>query len=440
MPGAADPTVVVARVREVLGDTVRRVLTAGSGSYPEFPIADAADPGLFGPDSITWRVHGHRSMLVGGLRALLVQALHPLAMAGVAEHSSYRTDPLGRLARTGRFVATTTYGTTDAAERAIAGVQAVHGRVRGVALDGRRYDASDPALLSWVHNVEVESFLTAYRTYGPGTSEAEAVLPPPAPLASTLLRHAARTPLAPRTPTPFKKVRRDASLLITALTLVGCESKSPPATAPKVKNVESEQATTPATVTPPTKTATENVTLDIKSWDETLELVAQHKGKVVVLDVWSTSCEPCMAEFPHLVELHKQHGEKLKIRWDYAFYQMILETNYLKFVNGAGKGDVNPKQNNFAGIGTTGGGVPGDSFPDVSTGVLAQMQHLVAYSGEHVANPAAKRTREKQDEIIAKSKALGRPVTFKDLTRRWAADGRYASSISFVAGRFTSRY
>jgi uncharacterized protein (DUF2236 family) len=165
---------VVARVRAVLGDTVRRVLTAGSGSYPEFPIADAADPGLFGPDSITWRVHGHRSMLVGGLRALLVQALHPLAMAGVAEHSNYRSDPLGRLARTGRYVATTTYGTTAAAERSIADVRAVHGRVHGIADDGRAYDARDPALLSWVHNVEVESFLVAYRTYGGGLEDAEA--------------------------------------------------------------------------------------------------------------------------------------------------------------------------------------------------------------------------------------------------------------------------
>ncbi|MFM7060338.1 MAG: oxygenase MpaB family protein [Actinomycetes bacterium] len=172
--GASGPGTVVARVRGVLGDAVRRLLTAGNGEYPEFPIADAEDPGLFGPDSVTWRVHSGRSMLVGGLRALLVQSLHPLAMAGVAEHSSYRTDPLGRLARTGRYVATTTYGTTPAAERSIAAVHAVHGRVHGVADDGRPYDARDPALLSWVHNVEVESFLVAYRTYGGGLSDDEA--------------------------------------------------------------------------------------------------------------------------------------------------------------------------------------------------------------------------------------------------------------------------
>ena len=171
---AAGPAAAIERLRDAVGDIVRRVLTAGSGQYPEFPVADADDPGLFGPDSITWRVHGHRSMLVGGLRALLVQSLHPLAMAGVAEHSNYRTDPLGRLARTGRYVATTTYGTTAAAERSIAAVRAVHGRVHGVADDGRVYDARDPALLSWVHNVEVESFLVAYRTYGGGLSDADA--------------------------------------------------------------------------------------------------------------------------------------------------------------------------------------------------------------------------------------------------------------------------
>ena len=145
-------------------------------------------------------------------------------------------------------------------------------------------------------------------------------------------------------------------------------------------------------------------------------------------------------QFRDIAKYYKEHGDRLRIRWDYAFYQMILETNYLKFVNGSGQGDVNPRQNNFAGIGTTGGGVPGDSFPDVSTGVLGQMQHLIAYSGEHVDNPVARRTREKQDEIIQKSKALGRSPTFKDLTRRWAADGRYASSMEFVAGRFRSSY
>jgi hypothetical protein len=141
--------------------------------------------------------------------------------------------------------------------------------------------------------------------------------------------------------------------------------------------------------------------------------------------------------FRDIARYYKQHGEALRVRWDYAFFQMLLETNYLSFRTGSGRwGDVDPRQNNFAGIGTTGGGVPGDSFPDVSTGVLAQMQHLVAYSGERVENPLAPRTREKQDDIIAQSRALGRPVRFDDLTRRWAADRNYAKSIEWVAERY----
>jgi Mannosyl-glycoprotein endo-beta-N-acetylglucosaminidase len=142
-------------------------------------------------------------------------------------------------------------------------------------------------------------------------------------------------------------------------------------------------------------------------------------------------------KFQGIATEYKRHGDTLKIRWDFAFYQMLLETNYLKFRRGDGNpGDVKPRQNNFAGIGATGGGVPGDSYPDVSTGVLAQMQHLVAYSGERVDNPVAPRTREVQDGIISQSKRLGRPVRFGDLTRRWAADSQYARSIVSVADRF----
>ena len=141
--------------------------------------------------------------------------------------------------------------------------------------------------------------------------------------------------------------------------------------------------------------------------------------------------------FRDIARYYKQHGEALRVRWDYAFFQMLLETNYLSYKTGNGRwGDVDPKQNNFAGIGTTGGGVPGDSFPDVSTGVLAQMQHLIAYSGERVRSPLAPRTREKQDDIIEQSLALGRPVRFDDLTNRWAADRNYATSIEWVAERY----
>lgn len=132
------------------------------------------DAGLFGPDSVTWRVHSHLSVLVGGIRALLVQTLHPLAMAGVAQHSQYRTDPLGRLGRTATFVATTTYGTTADADHAIAAVRGIHDRVCGVASDGRAYAANDPELLAWVHHVEVQSFLLAYQRIGPGLRSDEA--------------------------------------------------------------------------------------------------------------------------------------------------------------------------------------------------------------------------------------------------------------------------
>lgn len=133
------------------------------------------DPGLFGPDSVTWRVHAHPSMLVGGLRALLIQALHPLAMAGVHEHSDYRSDQWGRFRRTTEYVVTTTFGDTAAAEAAGALVRRVHEHVRGVdPVTGVPYSADDPALLEWVHNVEVHSFLTAYRRYGGRLTDADA--------------------------------------------------------------------------------------------------------------------------------------------------------------------------------------------------------------------------------------------------------------------------
>ena len=142
-----------------------------------------------------------------------------------------------------------------------------------------------------------------------------------------------------------------------------------------------------------------------------------------------------------IAQHYKTHGEALRIRWDYAFYQMVLETNYLMFHRGNGvPGDVRARQNNFAGIGATGGGVPGDSFPDVSTGVLAQMQHLVAYSGERVDKPVAPRTREVQDDVISESRRLRRPVRFADLTNRWAADRNYARSIEAVADRFREAF
>ena len=145
--------------------------------------------------------------------------------------------------------------------------------------------------------------------------------------------------------------------------------------------------------------------------------------------------------FGDIARWYKHYGDAWGVRWDYAFYQMVLETNYLKYRRGNGRrGDVHEKQNNFAGIGATGGGVPGERFADVKTGVHAQIQHLVAYSGERVTQPVAKRTAENQDDIIAKSRRLGRPVTFGDLARRWAVDRQYAKNIDAVSGMFTEGY
>ena len=143
--------------------------------------------------------------------------------------------------------------------------------------------------------------------------------------------------------------------------------------------------------------------------------------------------------FKDIATYYKRSGEAWNVRWDYAFYQMAIETNFLTYKRPDGKwGDVDPKQNNFAGIGTTGGGVPGDGFPDVKTGVLGQIQHLVAYSGERMEAPVAARTQLKQDDIILESQKLGRPVRFSDLARRWAVDPKYGSSIEWVADAFRS--
>lgn len=124
------------------------------------------DPGLFGPDSISWQVHGDfSSMLIGGISALLLQALHPLALAGVWDHSNFRQDMLGRLRRTSQFVSGTTFGSRRDAEWLIEKVRAIHLQVVGTAPDGRPYAASDPDLLTWVHVAEVSNFLTAHLRY-----------------------------------------------------------------------------------------------------------------------------------------------------------------------------------------------------------------------------------------------------------------------------------
>jgi len=124
------------------------------------------DPGLFGPESVTWKIHADfPGMLSGGLCALMLQTLHPLALAGVWDHSNFRTDLVGRLRRTTAFVAGTTYAARAPAEALIAKVRKIHGQVRGTATDGRVYSADDPALLTWVHVTEAYGFLEGYRRY-----------------------------------------------------------------------------------------------------------------------------------------------------------------------------------------------------------------------------------------------------------------------------------
>jgi uncharacterized protein (DUF2236 family) len=133
------------------------------------------DSGLFGADSITWRIHADPVLGVGGLRALHLQALHPLAMAGVAQHSSFRADPWGRLMRTVGYVTTVSFGTTAQAERAAARVRGIHRPLHGVEPEsGTAYRVDDPELLRWVHCCLVDSFLSTYRRAGGPLTDAEA--------------------------------------------------------------------------------------------------------------------------------------------------------------------------------------------------------------------------------------------------------------------------
>jgi uncharacterized protein (DUF2236 family) len=134
-----------------------------------------ADQGLFGPRSLVWRVHRDRSFPLAGMRSLMVQALHPLAMAGVADHSDWKRDPFGRLAATSGYVLTVTYGDTASANAAAARVRAVHTHVRGTdGVTGLPYSAEDPSLLLWVHAGMVDSIVHVVQRYGRGLDAAEA--------------------------------------------------------------------------------------------------------------------------------------------------------------------------------------------------------------------------------------------------------------------------
>ena len=155
----------IGAMRRQLGRAVFSMVAGPEGPANRARIHDTPGPRWFDDDRPIRRVHGDASMFVGGLRALLLQSLHPLAMAGVADHSDYRGDPWGRLARTSTFLAVTTFGTSTDAQRAVDWVRGIHTRVRGMSADGRPYEATDPHLLEWVHIAEIDSFL-AHQLYG----------------------------------------------------------------------------------------------------------------------------------------------------------------------------------------------------------------------------------------------------------------------------------
>jgi uncharacterized protein (DUF2236 family) len=151
-------------------DVTSRVAAAFTAGVSRAP----GDDGLFGPCSVTWRVARDPAYLLGGLRSLLLQALHPLAMAGVDQHSQWRQDPFGRLARTVTFMTAVTFGDRAGAEKAVARLGRVHGKVHGVdPVTGLHYAADDPMLLLWVHAVFVDSALAAVDAVGRGLLPAE---------------------------------------------------------------------------------------------------------------------------------------------------------------------------------------------------------------------------------------------------------------------------
>jgi uncharacterized protein (DUF2236 family) len=153
-------------LRTRLGAMVFERVAGPDGPQHRDRIHNTAGERWFADDRPIRTVHADSAMFIGGLRALLLQSLHPLAMAGVAGHSGYRGDPWGRLQRTSYFLAVTTFGLAADADATVARVKGIHRRVRGVAPDGRPYAASDPHLLKWVHVAEVDSFLSTHQRYG----------------------------------------------------------------------------------------------------------------------------------------------------------------------------------------------------------------------------------------------------------------------------------
>jgi len=148
--------------------------------------------------------------------------------------------------------------------------------------------------------------------------------------------------------------------------------------------------------------------------------------------------------FANIATAYMRHGEQMGIRWDYAFYQMMLETGSLSYTrDGTKPGDVKPRQNNFAGLGATGKGEPGESFPTVEDGVKAHLQHLAMYSGERVEEPVAERTRKVQEWGVLTSwqKGFKRPITFTDLAGKWAPGSRgYSGHVDTFRSGFHSDF
>jgi uncharacterized protein (DUF2236 family) len=160
----------VSKLTSSLRDPVISAMT-GLFSHGPTPLANTrdfpGDPGLLGPESVSWRVLGDAAVFVGGIRALVVQSAHAEVVAGVEDHSTYRTDPLGRLSRTSVYVTETTYGALPEVESAVEVVRRAHRPVHGTSDRDRPYSASRPEMAAWVHNVLTDSFLAAFQAFGP---------------------------------------------------------------------------------------------------------------------------------------------------------------------------------------------------------------------------------------------------------------------------------
>ena len=164
--GRVETSSAADRLRARVGAAIFERVAGPQGPSRARRIHQTPGERWFAEDRPVRRVHGDSSMYIGGIRALLLQSLHPLAMAAVAGHSGYRGDPWGRLQRTSYFLAVTTFGRDGDSREAIARVRAIHQRVTGIAPDGRPYAASDPHLLTWVHIAEADSFLRAHSRFG----------------------------------------------------------------------------------------------------------------------------------------------------------------------------------------------------------------------------------------------------------------------------------